>query len=124
MKVSHATELRKAVKAAGGEMKIAKNTLFKVSSGKSDFSLSGLSAFIFSLTDEIAPLKVVADFIKKNSLLSFKSGFMGNTQLSASEIESLANTPSKNTSVSKLLYLLNYQTSQLVRTLDSIAKKG
>jgi large subunit ribosomal protein L10 len=122
LKVSQATQLRRDVKAAGGQVVVAKNTLFKIASGI-DSPLSGLSAYIFALTDEISPLKAVADFAKKNGLLTFKSGFLGTKPLSASETESLANTPSKETSVSKLLYLLNYQTSRLAATLDAIAKR-
>ena len=51
-------------------------------------------------------------------------GIMGDRIMSQSEIVSLAQTPSKEVSIGKLLYLLNYNTSKLVRTLDAIAKRG
>jgi large subunit ribosomal protein L10 len=122
LNVSQATELRKTVRKAGGEMKVEKNTLFKIASGISDMDLGGLSAFIFAKTDEIAPLKVIVDFIKKNSLLSFKAGVYQNKFLSASQIESLAKTPSLETSIAKIMYLLQFNTSKLVRTLDAVSK--
>ncbi len=121
LNVSQATALRKQVREAGGEIKIEKNTLFKLAAGKKDLDLKGLSAFVFAKTDEIAPLKVIADFIKKNSLLSFKAGLYNDRVLNASEIEALAKTPTKETSLGKLLFLLNYNTSKLVRTLDAIS---
>lgn len=123
LKVSQATELRKLVKKAGGEVKIDKNTLFKIATSNPDLKLEGLSAFIFSNTDEISALKAVADYSKKNTILSFKLGLLGNKILSDSEVLALANTPSRETSIAKILYLLNFNTSKLVRTLDAIAKK-
>ena len=115
-----ATDLRKSVRLAGGEVKVEKNTLFKIALGKSA-DIKGLSAFIFSNNDEISALKVVSDFIKKNNILSFKMGFVGDKALNQSEIVSLSLTPSKEVSIGKLLYLLNYNTSKLVRTLDAIS---
>ena len=118
MTVATATELRKAVKASGGQMKVTKNTLFKIASGQTDLPLEGLSAFIFSLTDEIAPLKAVV------GKLPFKLGLAGDRILTAAELTQLANTPSRETSVAKLMFLLQYHTSRFVRTLDAIVKKG
>jgi len=114
MTVAQATDLRKAVKASGGQMKVTKNTLFKIASGQTNLSLEGLSAFIFSLTDEIAPLKAVV------GKLPFKLGLAGDRVLTAAELTQLANTPTKETSVAKLMYLLQYHTSKFVRTLDAI----
>lgn len=124
MSVTQATEIRKAVRKAGGEVKVTKNTLFKIASGNKDLKLEGLSAFIFSNADEISALKIVADYAKKNNILAFKMGFIGDRVLSETETLSLANTPSKETSIGKLMYLLNYTTSKFVRTLDAVAKKG
>ena len=114
MTVAQATELRKAIKAAGGQMKVAKNTLFKIAAGKPDLPLTGLSAFIFSLQDEISALKPIK--------FPFKLGLAGDRVLTAAEITQLANTPARETSIGKLLFLLNYNTSRLVRTLDAIVK--
>mgnify|MGYP001601782550 FL=1 len=115
MTVAQATELRKAVKASGGLMKVTKNTLFKIAAGKPELPLSGLSAFIFSLADEISALKQVK--------LPFKLGLAGDRVLTAAEVAQLAATPARETSVARLMFLLQYYTSRFVRTLDAIAKK-
>ncbi|MEK7164129.1 MAG: 50S ribosomal protein L10 [Patescibacteria group bacterium] len=124
-----ATELRKSVQLAGGEVKVEKNTLFRIALQSSNAhcsllnaQLRGLSAFIFSNSDEISALKVVSDFIKKNSVLSFKMGFVGDRVLTQNDIVLLAQTPSRDISVGKLLYLLNFNMSKLVRTLDAVTK--
>ena len=124
LKVSQATDLRKAIKAAGGEMKVEKNTLFKIALkdlGSDIQDLSGLSAFVFSKADEIAALKILAEFMKKNAVGSFKAGLLGDRVLSAVEVESLAQTPTRDMSVAKMMYILSYHTGKLVRTLDAIA---
>ena len=115
-----ATELRKSVKAVGGEIKVEKNTLFRIAMQSSNAQcsvlstqLKGLSAFVFSNSDEI---------IKKNNVLSFKMGFVGDRVLNQNDVVLLAQTPSKEISISRLLYLLNFNTSRLVRTLDAVAK--
>ena len=110
-------------------MKVEKNTLFKIVLGPlsnqlTNNQLTGLSAFIFAKTDEIAPLKALADFKKKNNILAFKLGVYNDKILGAAEIENLANTPNLEASMAKLMFLLNYNTARLVRTLDAIVKKG
>ncbi len=135
LKVSQATQLRREVKQAGGEMKVEKNTLFKLAAGKSDMTLEGLSAFIFSKSDEVAAIKVLADFMKKNSVGTFKAGLLGDRVLSAVEVAALARIPGREALVaqllstlqspaSKLVYALNYNISKLARVLDAITQKG
>lgn len=124
LKVSQATQLRREIKAAGGEMKVEKNTLFKLAVDKKDLNIDGLSAFIFSLQDEVSALKVLQDFIKKSGVGEFKAGLWNGRILGSAEIESLAKTPNLETSIAKLIFLFNYHTSKLVRVLDAIAQKG
>ena len=120
LKVSQATQLRNLVKKAGGQVVIAKNTLFKIASGKSDLDLSGANAFVFAISDEITPLKAVANFAKKNQLPVFKSGFYGDRVLTVAEITDLASTPDAKTSAAQLVFVLNWNISKLVRTLNAI----
>ena len=137
LKVSQATELRKLVKKAGGQVLVTKNTLFRIALRNNNplladnSQIDGTSAFIFSLDDEIAPIKVIADYSKKNSLPVFKLGFLGDRVLTAAEIAQLAALPDKNTLIAKTLgvlnaplfrlaYNLNWNISQLVRTLDAV----
>lgn len=120
LKVAQATQLRRDLKAAGGEMKVEKNTLFKLAVGKDDFNPEGLSAFIFSRADEVSALKILAEFMKKNAVGSFKAGLLGDRVLTADEISSLAQTPNLAMSVAKMMYVLSYHTGKLVHTLNEI----
>jgi large subunit ribosomal protein L10 len=131
LKVSQATELRKTIKKAGGQLVVTKNTLFCLATGDSNLKLEGPSAFVFSIADEIGAIKAIAEFAKKNNLPTFKMGYLNATQLSASQISNLASLPSKDVLVGKtvsalksplfgLAYNLNWNISKLVRTLDAV----
>ncbi len=131
LKVNQAVELRRAIKKAGGQFVVTKNTLFKIASQNKDLDLSGLNAFVFSITDEISAIRAVADFAKKNTLPTFKMGFLGDRVLTQSEIASLSSLPDRTTNYQLLatnlksplfglVYSLNWNISKLVRTLDAV----
>ncbi len=131
LKVSQSTELRRSIKKAGGKVIVTKNTLFKIASGLSDLKVSGLSAYILSQKDEVSAIKAAADFSKKNSILKFTAGILGNRVLTAQEVTDLAAIPPKEVLISKLLgsiksplyglaNALNWNISKLVRTLDAV----
>ncbi len=130
LKVSQATTLRQAVRAAGGHVLVTKNTLFRIAFGQ-PLSLSGLNAFVFSDTDEVSAIKALADFSKKNGVLTFKAGLLGDRVLTAAEIARLATIPDQTTLAGKLVgtlnsplfrlvYALNWNRSRLVRTLEAV----
>lgn len=134
LKVSQATELRKTIKKAGGQMVVTKNTLFSLAMDNSDLKIEGPSAFIFSLTDEVSAIKAISDFAKKNTLPTFKIGFLGRQSLTAEQIGNLASLPGKDVLIAKtvgslksplfrLAGALNWNISQLVRTLDAVRAK-
>ncbi|KKU56213.1 50S ribosomal protein L10 [Candidatus Amesbacteria bacterium RIFCSPLOWO2_02_FULL_48_11] len=134
LKVSQATQLRQAIKSAGGRYVVAKNTLFKIAALATNRelpTLDGISGFVFSLNDEVAALKAVADFAKKNSIPTFKSGFLGDRVLSLTEVTSLAYLPDRTTNyqlltanlnspISRLVSVLGQNISKLVNTLNAI----
>lgn len=133
LKVNQAVELRRTIKKAGGQFIVTKNTLFKIAAKNTDLDLTGLNAFVFSLSDEISAVRAVADFAKKNTLPSFKLGLMGDKILSQNEITALAALPGKDVLLGQtvsslksplfgLVYSLNWNISKLVRTLDAITK--
>ncbi len=133
LKVSQATELRKTIRQAGGEYLVTKNTLFKIATGNDEINVTGLSGYVFSTKDEVSAIKSVAEFSKKNNVLAFKGGMLGEKILSADQVSQLASLPDKPTMVAKMLgsvkaplfnltYNLNWNISKLVRTLDAVAK--
>ena len=95
LKVSELAELRNAMRPAGGEYRIYKNTLVRravaeLELGIDDETLTGPTALAFISTkadgtpgDLAAVAKTVQDFAKGNPLLVLKGGVLGETVLDA-----------------------------------------
>lgn len=113
--------LRSAIKNAGGEVIVAKNTLIDIAVGKGKLteSLQGMNAAIFAYSDPVAPVKALFEFQKKTEKLTIKQGFMDNLVLSKDEVISLSKLPSKNELLAKLLMILKSPATGLVNVLNA-----
>ena len=108
IKVSEDTELRAALRKAGVEYCVMKNTLTGRAcdiAGYGDMKqyLSGMTAIAFSQDDPIAPAKIMKEFADKISCFEIKAGFVDGGVLDASGVEALAATPSKEVLVAKMM---------------------
>jgi large subunit ribosomal protein L10 len=90
-------ELRRKIKEAGGELLIFKNTLLRIAFENQDLSqsLTGPTAAIFAYEDEVAPLKIVADFAKTTQLPELTAAYLDEKFLSAEAVKQLAKLPGK-----------------------------
>ena len=100
LKVGQLAGLRRQLRDAGGEYKVFKNTLAKLGAAKAgveglDEMLLGPSGITFVTGDVAAVAKALRDAAKANPLLVIKGGVMGGTLLSAKDVESLAELPSR-----------------------------
>ena len=96
--VAESTELRVNMRNAGGNFKIAKNTLAKLAVKELPCAelashFSGPTAVSYS-QDPVAAAKVVANFSKSNEKMEIICGTLGNKFLTAAEIKQLATLPS------------------------------
>lgn len=136
--VAQIEELRNKVEDTGAEYEVTKNTLLSRSlkdSGKDAPSeaLEGPTATLFSFKDEVAPLKVLQDFIKINNLPIVKTGFLGNESINENQVANLAKLPSRKVLLGKLVgslkspqfglvNILSGNIRKLVYALDAVAK--
>ncbi|MDH3753356.1 MAG: 50S ribosomal protein L10 [Acidimicrobiia bacterium] len=97
-------ELRTALRAAGAEYKIYKNTLVRFAAQQVglelDEMLIGPTALAFvspsddgTPGDAVALAKALADFAKSNDLLIIKGGLLGDAPMSSAEVKALAGMP-------------------------------
>lgn len=90
--------LRKNLKNTDSEMKIYKNTLTERALNELKLSvgdvLDGPSAIAIS-KDEIAPIKILFDFSKKNATLKIKGGILNGNVITLEEVNSLSQVPSR-----------------------------
>ncbi len=129
LSVEQDTELRNKLREAGVEYKVVKNTLTRFAAKEVGFDeldsvLNGPTSLAISMTDEVAPAKVLAEFAKKNEQLEIKAGFLDGKVISLDEVKKLASTPNRETLLAKLLGSLNAPVSNLARTLQALVDNG
>ena len=127
--VAQDTELRNKLREAGVEYKVIKNTLTRFAAKEVGFDeldpiLNGPTSLAISMTDEVTPAKVLAEFAKNNEALELKAGFLDGKVLSLEEVKQLAATPNRDTLIAKMLGSLNAPISNLARTLQALVDNG
>lgn len=125
--VEEVTGLRKKLREAGVEYRVLKNTLIKLAADQLGIEglepvLHGPTAVVFCYDDPVKPAKMISDFIKASKKTEIKSGLIGKDVLSAAAVKDLANLPSKEMLVAKLLGTLNAPATHLVGILNGPAR--
>ena len=95
---NEAKELRKALREAGADYKVYKNTLMARALSDLnidiDASLVGPSALAYG-TDQIAPIKILSEFAKKNDAIILKVGVVDGEISDKEKLAQLATIPSR-----------------------------
>ncbi len=125
--------LRRALREAGVSYKVVKNTFTRIAANECGLEgigehLDGTTAMAVSATDPVAPAKVICEFIKKNKLedagiLSVKVGVVDGKVISADEVKALANLPSREVLIAKLLGSMQAPISNTVGAMQGIIRK-
>jgi large subunit ribosomal protein L10 len=122
MKVKDIFGLRKKLETVGGELKVAKKTLmgivFKEKGIDFDFKkIKTEIALVFSYKDEILPLKIAYQTSQENRNLKILGGVLENKFIEAEKIIELAQLPSRNELLAKLVWSINAPISKFVYSL-------
>lgn len=104
-------EIKKAVKKVDGEFVITKNTLLSRSLLNTNYQLpttdlKGPLATLLSYGDALAPLSVLAKFIKNFNLPKIKLGLLENRTYNETEVLALAALPSREVLAGTLVFRL------------------
>ena len=108
IKVAEDTELRNALRKAGVEYTVMKNTLTGKAcdlAGYGDMKqyLSGMTAIAVSQDDPIAPAKIMKEYADKIECFEIKAGFVDGGVIDQAGVEALAATPSKEVLIAKMM---------------------
>ena len=127
--VAEDTALRKQLREAGITYKVYKNTMMNFAFKGTDFEqlkdvLEGPSAIAMSKDDATAPARIIAKFAKTAPKLEIKAGVVEGTFYDAKGMEAIANVPSREELLSKLLGSLQSPITNLARVLNQIAEQG
>ncbi|NMC35756.1 50S ribosomal protein L10 [Candidatus Beckwithbacteria bacterium] len=118
--VNQLNELRDKIREVGGELLVTKNTLLRLAYNNKDLdeALQGPTAAVFAYEDEVAPLKVVADFSKDNELPEFTAGYFDDKALTADQVIALSKLPGKQELQAKVVGSLAAPLSGMVNVLQ------
>ena len=127
--VENDTELRNALRKAGVEYKVYKNSITGRAcedAGYGDIKeyLTGMTALAITKDDEVAPAKVLKEYADKIESFSIKGGFIDGKVIGADEVRALADVPSKPILVGKLLGTMVSPVQKLASVLQQIIDKG
>ena len=117
--VADVTKLRRV------EYKVIKNTLTRIAADELgydglDSHLEGPTALAYSAEDAVAPAKILKAFIKetKTEALTVKAGLVDGQVIDAAAVNALADLPSREELIAKLLGSMQAPVSGLVNVLQ------
>jgi large subunit ribosomal protein L10 len=123
--VPQVTDLRAKIRASGGEYVVVKNTLAlraidSTALGQLKDHFTGATAVVYSKTDPVAIAKTLTDFAKDAPALQFKAGLVEGRAVPAEQIKEIAQLPSREALIAKLLFLLQSPIVRFARVLNAI----
>jgi len=127
LKVKDIADLRRKLKVADGNLKVAKKTLIEraLKQNKLDFDKKDYQeelALVFSFKDEILPAKTVYDFSETNPELKILGGFFEGEFLESEKVIELAKLPTKEQLLARLVGSISAPMSNLVSVLEANIK--
>ena len=132
LKSMEADSLRRALRAQKTEVKVLKNNIGRLitkdgalgEDAKQIFDrMVGPTLVAFSYGDPAATAKIINDFAKGHEALKIKEGLLDGKLLRAADVTELADLPSREILLSKLLSVFNGPIAAFVRVLDAVEKK-
>ena len=127
LNVAAMAELRRALRAAGGDYKIYKNTLARLGARSAgidtlDEMLTGPTAIAFVEGDAAAVAKALRDYARGNPALVVKGGLLGQRLLTANEVTALADLPSREVILAQLAGALQAPIAQFASLLAALPR--
>ena len=126
MNVEQATTLRDELRTAAVEYKVVKNTLLDLASRDTDKAslapyYAGPTAVAFSYDDPVAAAKVLSKFAKTQpNTFKLKAGVLTGKAMSVADIQALADLPSREVLLAKLLGTINAPVANFVGVLAAV----
>ncbi|QSQ08957.1 50S ribosomal protein L10 [Koleobacter methoxysyntrophicus] len=123
LNVEEITELRKQLREAGIEYKVVKNTLTRIAAKdiNMDFLeeyLNGPTAIAFSFEDPVTPAKILSKFANSHKALDIKAGLVEGKLIDVEGIKALADLPSREVLIAKVIGGMQAPISGLVGVLN------
>lgn len=120
-------ELRKTIRGAGGRYRVIKNNLAaKAAEGTPAESLlsglRGMTSLAYTTADPVALAKSLTAYAKAHPAFTFKAGMVEGRAIEVRSIGELANMPSKEQLIAKVMWLINSSSQRLAVSLSGVAR--
>jgi large subunit ribosomal protein L10 len=122
LKVPEVTELRRQVRGTRSRYVVVKNTLALRAARGTPFEevsrhFVGMTAVAFNENDPVGLAKVLTNFAKTNPNLVFKGALIEGRTIEASEIKTIAELPTREQLIARLLFLMQSPLTRLANAL-------
>jgi large subunit ribosomal protein L10 len=123
IKAAESDDLRRRLRTASGEFRVAKNTLVRLAIKNTKYealepNLGGAIGLIFSYADPVEMVKTISSLREFGDRFKIRGGVLEGKPLTAQEISSLATLPPREVILAQLLGLLQAPATRLARLLN------
>jgi large subunit ribosomal protein L10 len=121
-------EFRSSLREAGAKYEVVKNTLARIAVKGTQFEdvsehFKGVTAIAWTENDPVVLSKAISKFMKDNAnLYTFKTGVVDGKLVDLAQLTTIANLPSKDELISKLLFVLNAQAQRIVTVINAVPR--
>ena len=121
-------EFRNSLREAGAQYQVVKNTLARIAVKGTPYegvteSLKGVTALAWTENDPVVLSKAISKFMKDNAdIYTFKSGVVEGQVVDLAGLTTIANLPSKEELISKLLFVLQSGAQRLVTVINAVPR--
>lgn len=127
MDVEAVNKLRGELRQLGVDYRVAKNTLLRIAAKGTgaeclEAHLQGPTAVAFACEDVAAPAKVLAELAKTSKFFELKGGVMDGKALSVEDIKALAELPSREVLLAKVLGSISAPATNFVGVLAAVPR--
>jgi large subunit ribosomal protein L10 len=125
--VEQDTKLRRQVEAAGGKYQVVKNTVVERAAEGTPTApllkdLKGTNSIAYTKTDPVALAKILTKVAKDVPAFQFRAGWVEGRVISIQEINQLAQLPSKEELISKIMFMLNAPAQRVASALAALPR--
>jgi large subunit ribosomal protein L10 len=122
------TALRRSLSVEQIEFVVAKNTLIRIAADRANVAVApelieGPTAIAFSSTDEVAPARLLREFVRRNRVVSIKGGIVAGRSMTAEQVDRLAELPSRDTLLAQLLGAFQAPLAKTLGVLQAPARE-
>lgn len=123
VKAGESDDMRRRIRAASGEFRVAKNTLVRRAIKDTRYaalepSLGGPVGIILSYADPVELAKTVSSFKELGERFKIRAGVLDGKPITAAEVDALASLPPREVIFAQLLGLLQAPATRLARLLN------